>query len=87
MGLGRPVRRQLSRVGHAGPFTAEGKGPKASIPGWFFTGSGESWEAAGVGGDRVDFLISHAGSDRAWAEWVAWQLTEAGHTVEFDVWD
>jgi hypothetical protein len=40
-----------------------------------------------MGGDRVDFFISHAGTDRAWAEWVAWQLTEAGYTVELDVWD
>ena len=35
---------------------------------------------------RKDFLVSHAGSDRAWAEWVAWQLTEAGYLVELDVW-
>jgi TIR domain/Tetratricopeptide repeat/NB-ARC domain len=38
-------------------------------------------------GDRVDFFISHAGADRAWAEWVAWQLEQAGYTVELDVWD
>src|SRR5712692_6215153 len=38
-------------------------------------------------GDRVDFFVSHAGADRACAEWVAWQLTEAGYTVELDVWD
>jgi hypothetical protein len=41
----------------------------------------------GVGGDRTDFFISHAGADRAWAEWVAWQLTDAGYRVELDVWD
>ena len=41
----------------------------------------------GVGGDRTDFFISHAGADRAWAEWVAWELAEAGYTVELDVWD
>src|SRR6266699_4149443 len=41
----------------------------------------------GVGGDRTDFFVSHAGADRAWAEWVAWQLTDAGYTVELDVWD
>ncbi len=35
----------------------------------------------------MDFFVSHAGADRAWAEWVAWQLTEAGYTVELDVWD
>ncbi len=38
-------------------------------------------------GDRADFFVSHAGADRAWAEWVAWQLTGAGYTVELDVWD
>ena len=42
----------------------------------------------GVGGDdRSDFFISHVGADRAWAEWVAWELAEAGYTVELDVWD
>lgn len=40
-----------------------------------------------MGGDRTDFFISHTGADRAWAEWVAWQLVEAGYTVELDVWD
>ena len=38
-------------------------------------------------GDGADFFISHAGADRAWAEWVAWQLIDAGYTVELDVWD
>ncbi|MFD3843994.1 TIR domain-containing protein [Streptomyces sp. NPDC058642] len=36
--------------------------------------------------DRVWF-ISHAGADRAWAEWVGWQLMDAGHQVELDYWD
>ncbi|NNN37943.1 toll/interleukin-1 receptor domain-containing protein [Streptomyces sp. S3(2020)] len=36
--------------------------------------------------DRVWF-ISHAGADRAWAEWVGWQLLDAGHQVELDYWD
>ena len=38
-------------------------------------------------GDRVDFFVSHASEDRAWAEWVAWQLMDAGYSVELDVWD
>ncbi|MEU2629245.1 FxSxx-COOH system tetratricopeptide repeat protein, partial [Kitasatospora sp. NPDC007106] len=38
-------------------------------------------------GRRVDFFISHAGADRAWAEWVAWQLEDAGYTTELDYWD
>ncbi|MBQ1023410.1 FxSxx-COOH system tetratricopeptide repeat protein [Micromonospora sp. C95] len=32
-------------------------------------------------------FISYAGPDRAWAEWVAWQLEQAGYTVELDLWD
>jgi tetratricopeptide (TPR) repeat protein len=35
----------------------------------------------------VDFFVSHAGRDQAWAEWVAWHLIEAGYTVELDSWD
>ncbi|OPG01981.1 hypothetical protein B1R27_34605 [Streptomyces sp. GKU 895] len=33
------------------------------------------------------WFISHAGADRAWAEWIAWQLQAAGHQVELDCWD
>ena len=44
-------------------------------------------DTGGVVGDRADFFVSHAGADRAWAEWVAWQLTDAGYTVELDAWD
>ena len=36
---------------------------------------------------RVDLFVSHAGRDRAWAEWVAWELIDAGYTVELDYWD
>jgi hypothetical protein len=35
----------------------------------------------------TDFFISHAGRDTAWAEWLAWQLQQAGYSVELDVWD
>ncbi len=35
----------------------------------------------------VDFFVSHAGRDQAWAEWVAWHLVDAGYTVELDCWD
>ncbi|MFF5038605.1 FxSxx-COOH system tetratricopeptide repeat protein [Streptomyces nigra] len=41
-------------------------------------------------GTRADtaerFLLSYAAADRAWAEWVAWQLKDAGYTVMLDVW-
>lgn len=36
---------------------------------------------------RAGFFISYAGPDRPWAEWVAWQLKQAGYGVELDVWD
>ena len=36
---------------------------------------------------ETGFFISHAGRDTAWAEWLAWQLQEAGYSVELDVWD
>jgi TIR domain-containing protein len=44
-------------------------------------------DTGGMVGERSDFFVSHAGADRAWAEWVAWQLTEAGYEVQLDVWD
>src|SRR4051794_3538969 len=40
-----------------------------------------------MSGRGVDFFISHAGRDTGWAEWLAWQLQQAGYTVELDVWD
>src|SRR4051794_5715563 len=41
----------------------------------------------GVSGRGTDFFISHAGRDTAWAEWLAWQLQQAGWTLELGVWD
>ncbi|MBV8995924.1 MAG: TIR domain-containing protein, partial [Pseudonocardiales bacterium] len=42
----------------------------------------------GLGGVAVaDVFVSHAGRDRVWAEWVAWQLDQAGLSVELDCWD
>ncbi|GGX34962.1 ATP-binding protein [Streptomyces chartreusis] len=38
----------------------------------------------GAGEDRV--FVSHAGADLAWAEWVAWQLQDAGYEVELAAW-
>ncbi len=40
-----------------------------------------------MSGRGIDFFISHAGRDTGWAEWLAWQLEQAGFTVELDVWD
>src|SRR6185437_6871259 len=54
---------------------------------WAGAGMVTGADTGGVGGDRIDFFVSHAGADRAWAEWVAWQLADAGYGVELDVWD
>jgi hypothetical protein len=37
--------------------------------------------------DPRDFFISYTRPDRAWAEWIAWILEEAGSTCTIDVWD
>ncbi|HEV3468792.1 MAG TPA: toll/interleukin-1 receptor domain-containing protein [Pyrinomonadaceae bacterium] len=33
------------------------------------------------------FFISFNRADRAWAEWIAWQLEAAGYTTVFQEWD
>lgn len=34
-----------------------------------------------------DFFISYTGADKAWAEWIAFVLEEAGHTTIIQAWD
>lgn len=36
---------------------------------------------------RKDFFINHHSADRAWAEWIAWQLEEERYSVVLQVWD
>ena len=43
-----------------------------------------------AGGPEVtawDFFVSYQQADRGWAEWIAWQLENAGHSVLFQPWD
>ncbi len=35
----------------------------------------------------LDFFVSYTQADRAWAEWIAWQLEEDGHRVLIQAWD
>lgn len=45
---------------------------------------------AGRRGDTsqsVDFFVSYVSEDRRWAEWIAWQLEEAGYGVFVSRWD
>ena len=34
-----------------------------------------------------DFFISYTSADRAWAEWIAWELEEADYTTLIQAWD
>uniref|UniRef100_UPI002AD44B1A TIR domain-containing protein n=1 Tax=Frankia sp. Cr1 TaxID=3073931 RepID=UPI002AD44B1A len=37
--------------------------------------------------NRMDFFLSYTTADRQWAEWIAWQLEDAGYTVGLQQWD
>lgn len=34
----------------------------------------------------ADFFVSYTGADRAWAEWIAWELETAGYTIVLQAW-
>jgi len=36
---------------------------------------------------KKDFFVSYTGADRAWAEWIAWELEESGYSVIIQAWD
>jgi TIR domain len=40
-----------------------------------------------AGSVQFDFFVSYAGEDRAWAEWIAWELEEAGFSTRLQHWD
>ncbi len=46
-----------------------------------------SQDDKGKNQERRDFFISYTGSDRQWAEWIAFQLEEAGYTLFIQAWD
>ena len=37
--------------------------------------------------DQVDFFISYNKADRAWAEWIAWQLEAQEYSTRIEAWD
>ncbi|HMW56186.1 MAG TPA: TIR domain-containing protein [Accumulibacter sp.] len=37
--------------------------------------------------DSRDFFISYTRADQGWAEWIAWQLKEAGYSLRIQAWD
>jgi TIR domain len=42
---------------------------------------------ASESGHKDDFFVSYSKPDRAWAEWIAWQLEDAGYTTILQAWD
>ena len=36
---------------------------------------------------EADFFVSYTQADRPWAEWISWQLEEAGYSVIVQAWD
>jgi tetratricopeptide (TPR) repeat protein len=38
-------------------------------------------------GQAADFFVSYTSTDRAWAEWIAWQLEADGYQVVIQAWD
>jgi len=40
-----------------------------------------------LGHPSKDFFISYTRVDQSWAEWIAWQLEEAGYTTILQAWD
>lgn len=38
-------------------------------------------------GEAADFFVSYTNADRAWAEWIAWQLEAEGYQVVVQAWD
>jgi tetratricopeptide (TPR) repeat protein len=39
------------------------------------------------GAGAADFFVSYTQADRAWAEWIAWQLEAAGYSTVLQAWD
>ena len=37
--------------------------------------------------EKKDFFISYTGADLHWAEWIAWQLEDAGYSTILQAWD
>ncbi|OPG05770.1 hypothetical protein B1R27_20200 [Streptomyces sp. GKU 895] len=50
-------------------------------------GSSETSSAQEAAASTPTLVISHAGADRAWAEWVGRHLEGAGYRVRLDLWD
>ena len=44
-------------------------------------------QQTGAPAPAPDFFVSYTKDDRTWAEWIAWQLEEAGYHIVIQAWD
>jgi hypothetical protein len=49
--------------------------------------TGQKGTAVTAAASQRDFFISYTSADRAWAEWVAWQLEDDGYSTVLRAWD
>jgi hypothetical protein len=68
------------------PGAAGSRGGGATRPGTADSPGGAA-SAAPPDHSNWDFLISCAGQDQTWGEWVAWHLTAQGHRVHLEAWE
>ncbi len=52
-----------------------------------FAGDASAGKGTAAAAPRWDFFVSYTAVDRGWAEWVAWQLEDAGLRVLIQAWD
>jgi len=70
------------------PTVKEVKAPLAAAPGHRLTLTALATSGAGCrGAGMKDFFISYNAADKAWAEWIAWQLEASGWSVIVQAWD
>lgn len=44
-------------------------------------------DSIGGGREVTDFFVSYTSADSDWAQWIAWQLEESGHSTILQAWD
>ncbi|CUU61226.1 TIR domain-containing protein [Parafrankia irregularis] len=92
---GSPGSGSTSTAGYAGGTADSAAGTDGSATGAAGSaagtaGAGRPTTASGRATDPDsdwDFFISYTGADQGWAEWIAWQLEEAGYRVYLQAWD
>lgn len=81
-----PVPRPDTRITLSGRGAAAPSGGRSSPPSRVLRPQ-QPTESDDSSDMQRDFFISYNSADRAWAEWIAWELEEAGYTTVLQAWD